>query len=146
MRENEAVPAHADDPQADYEEDHDRDLIQRAPHAGSYFRANNKTICLMLKKICTNTPAYSYISSQTVNGRAAWLALMQNYLGPQHMQLQAAIHSFADDDPCSDDDLSLPSICFNSVLPGSSGSSYLPAQIHDRNVVHGHHYSLLLAG
>ena len=91
MRENEAVPAHADDPQADYNEDHDRELIARAPHAGRYFRANNKTLCLMLKKICANTPAYSYISSQTVNGRAAWLALMQNYLGPQHMQLQAAI-------------------------------------------------------
>ena len=91
LRENVAVPAAALDPQAGYEDNHDAELIARAPHTGASYRANNKMLCRLLKKICQDTAAYSYVSAYTTDGRAAWFVLMQNYLGPQHTQLQAAI-------------------------------------------------------
>ena len=92
LRENNAAPAHATDPHDDYDGDTDRELITRAPHTGQYWRANNKAMCRLLKKICQDTPAYTYISNLRTDGRAAWRVLMQTYLGPQHTQLQAAIY------------------------------------------------------
>ena len=92
LRALEVVLPVADDPHDAYNGDIDRELITRAPFAGPHFQANNKAMCRLLKKICADTPAYSYISAQRTNGRAAWQILMTTYLGPQHTQLQAAIY------------------------------------------------------
>jgi len=92
LRENNAAPALAADPHDAYDGDTDRELITRAPHTGQYWVANNKAMCRLLKKICQDTPAYTYISNLRTDGRAAWRVLMQTYLGPQHTQLQAAIY------------------------------------------------------
>jgi len=90
LRETVAVPANAEDPHDGYDGDYNKELIQRAPHEGAAYNANNRTLCRLLKKICINTPAYTYISRMT-NGRNAWETLMQTYLGPQHTQNQATI-------------------------------------------------------
>ena len=92
LRDDEAVPAAAADPQEDYNGDTDAELIRRAPHGGRYWNANNKTMCRLLKKIFIDTPAYTYIIRFRTDGRAAWMILMQTFLGPQHVPLQAAIY------------------------------------------------------
>lgn len=92
LRETAVVLAAADDPQADYEDDHVKELIARTAHHGDAFRADNRTMCRLLKKICEDTTAYTYISKYTANGRQAWLDLMAAFLGPQHTQNQAAFY------------------------------------------------------
>jgi hypothetical protein len=92
LREDDAVAAEADDPHANYGTDHIKELIARAPHTGSTFNADNRTLCRYLKKICVDTAAYDYISKYTANGRQAWKDLLKVYLGPQHTQNQAAIY------------------------------------------------------
>ena len=92
LRETAAVPAVAEDPPANYDGDHVKELIARAAQTGATYRADNRTMCRMLKKICEDTPAYTYVSKYTADGRQAWTALMGVYLGPQHTQNQAAIY------------------------------------------------------
>ena len=92
LRDDAAVPAEADDPQANYDEDHIQELITRAPHTGTSYRSDNRTFLRFLKKMCADTPAYTHISSIKNDGRRAWLKLMQVYLGPQHTQNQATIY------------------------------------------------------
>jgi hypothetical protein len=90
LRENVAVTAEADDPQAAYNDNTNQELIKRAPHVGPSYRADNATLCRLLKKMTTETAAYEYICQQQTNGRLAWMLLMDTYLGKQHTQLQAA--------------------------------------------------------
>ena len=92
LRDESEVPPEADDPHADYEDDHIKELIARASHETAIYRADNRTLCRLLKKICKDTPSYTYVSKYQVDGRAAWQALIAAYLGPQHTQNQAAIY------------------------------------------------------
>ena len=92
LREDATVRPEANDPRANYGEDHIKELIARAPHTGGTYRADNRTMCRLLKKMCIDTPAYEHISRFTADGRAAWIALKDAYLGPQHTQNQAAIY------------------------------------------------------
>ena len=91
IRDEVDVPAEALDPQDNYGTDYVRELIRRAPHTGETYDADSRTMCILLKKMCIGTPAYQYISRLTADGRAAWDALMTNYLGPQHVGNQATI-------------------------------------------------------
>ena len=92
LRKDEEVPPEADDPVANYDGDHQAELIARAPLTGETFREDNRTMCRLLKMMCVDTAAYTYISAYTANGRAAWLKLVEVYLGPQHTQTQATIY------------------------------------------------------
>jgi len=92
LRETSAVKPAADDPQAGYDGDHVKELITRATHDGDTYRADNRTMCRLLKKICGDTTSYTYISKYTADGRQAWTDLMDAFLGPQHTQNQAAIY------------------------------------------------------
>jgi hypothetical protein len=92
IRDESEVKPEAEDPQANYEEDHVKELIARAPHAGKTYRADNRMLCRLLKKMMEDTPADIYVSKYTANGRQAWLDLMEVYLGPQHVDLQATIY------------------------------------------------------
>ena len=90
IRDDSEVPAEADDNQADnYAGDHIKELIRRAPHTGATYNADNRTMCRLLKKICQDTPAYTYIKKYKADGRQAWLDLMDKYLGPQYVNIQA---------------------------------------------------------
>jgi len=91
MRDNAAVPLEINDPHDGYNEDHIKELIARAPHDGAAYRADNRSLCRLLKTICEDTPAHEYISRHSTDGRAAWTALLGVYLGPQHTQNQAAL-------------------------------------------------------
>jgi hypothetical protein len=93
LRDKAAVTPEAEDDQEDnYGDDYIKELINRAPHEGSTYNADNRTMLRYLKKICEDTPAYDYISKYTANGRKAWEDLKKVYLGPQHTQNQAAIY------------------------------------------------------
>ena len=92
LRDDSEVEPEADDPHDGYNDDHISELITRAPHTGSTFRADNRTLLRLLKKICEDTPAYEYISKYKADGRQAWEDLLDVYLGPQHTQNQAAIY------------------------------------------------------
>ncbi len=92
LRDEGPVPAEADDPRENYEGDHIKEMVARAPHQGRVFDADNRKMCGLIKKICASTPAYEYVGKYTANGRRAWLDLMQVYLGPQHTQNQASIY------------------------------------------------------
>jgi hypothetical protein len=92
LRETEDVEPEADDPPENYDDDHIQELIARAPHDGATYREDNRTMCRMLKKICEDTAAYTYVSKYSADGRQAWLDLLQYYCGPQHTQNQAAIY------------------------------------------------------
>jgi len=91
LRDDVAVQPEAADPQDNYDNDHVKELIARAAHAGPTYRADSRTMCRLLRKMCDDTAAYVHIIIYTANGRAAWTALMDQYLGPQHVQNQAAI-------------------------------------------------------
>ena len=91
LRDSSDLPE-GDDPHDDYDGDHIRELITRAPHTGDAYRADNRTLLRLLKKMCLDTPAYEYISKYRTDGRQAWIALVENYLGRQHVQNQAAIY------------------------------------------------------
>ena len=91
LRQEADVKPEAEDPQEDYEDDHVKELITRAPHEGPTYRADNRTMCRLLKKMTADTPAYEYISKYTADGRQAWLDLLDTYLGSQHTQIQATI-------------------------------------------------------
>ena len=92
LRDEDTVPAEADDPRQNYDGDHIQEMIRRAPHQGRAYHADNRKMCSLLKKICFDTPAYEYVTTYTANGRAAWNVLMQAYLGPQHTENQATIY------------------------------------------------------
>ena len=92
LRDEADVPPEAEDPQDNYDGDFIKELIARAPHDGASFRADNRTVCRLLKKMCADTTAYIYVSKYSADGRQAWLDLMQAYLGPQHVDIQASIY------------------------------------------------------
>ena len=93
IREESDVLPEADDNQVEnYQNDHVKELITRAPHTGTTYRADNRTMCRLIKKICIDTTDYDKVSRFTADGRAAWLALIEANCGPQHVDLQATIY------------------------------------------------------
>jgi len=91
IREDSDVLDEDEDDQEDYGGDTDLELIARAPHEGQHFIDDNKMVLKLIKKMCEDHPgSWSHVSKKT-SGRAAWLALKQHYLGPQHVNLSAAI-------------------------------------------------------
>ena len=81
IRDNVEVKPEAEDLQANYNGDHIKELIARAPHEGATYRKDNRTMCRLLRKMCDDTAAYVHVSMYTADGRAAWDALMNHYLG-----------------------------------------------------------------
>ena len=91
LRDDEEVEDAADDPQDGYEGDLHAELIARAPHEGETYRADNRLVCRVLKKIVEGTNAFSYVRSYTADGRAAYFKLKSVFLGPQTANNQATI-------------------------------------------------------
>jgi hypothetical protein len=88
IRDNEDPEPSADDPPANYATIED-EMISRSPHRDGNgvieptFAADNRKVWEILESICRETNAWTWIKSfnRTKNGRAAYLALYQHYLG-----------------------------------------------------------------
>ena len=80
IREDSALPT--DDPGFGMPDFH-TEVMTRARHNGVYWRSSNRTVWLMMRHICHDTTAWPFISSfeSTANGRGAFLAFSQHYMG-----------------------------------------------------------------
>ena len=92
LRDESDVPDEFEDDQENYNGDHIKELIARAPHQGAAYKADNRTMLRLLKKMFEDTAAFDYVRRYTENGRKAWIHLQDVYLGPQHTQNMAGIH------------------------------------------------------
>jgi len=80
------VTREAEDPAdpEDFDGDHDHDLeVLITPHIGDAYKRDNGAVYDELKTLLINSPAYTWIHSHDHlrNGRGAWLALIEHYIG-----------------------------------------------------------------
>ena len=72
-----------------------KEMIRHAPHTGATYHADNKAVLDTVQHVAHEGPAWGWVQSfaQQRNGRGAYLALKQHYLGGT---FQARLHSRAD--------------------------------------------------
>ena len=89
LREDEAVPAEADDPLAQNTDYYGKsgslheELIARLPHDGPIFKNDNKSVYLAIEKAARGTSVESTVKTfaRKKDGRGAYLALIANHAG-----------------------------------------------------------------
>lgn len=59
------------------------EMIQRAPHVGSFFQRDSVAVWNVIRHVTHEGPAWSWVQSfvRTCDGRAAYFAMKQHYLG-----------------------------------------------------------------
>lgn len=59
------------------------EMIQRAPHAGAFYQRDNIAVWNVIRHVTHEGPAWSWVQSfvRTCNGRLAYFAMKQHYLG-----------------------------------------------------------------
>lgn len=101
IRTSPAVTPHADDPRANYSNleieqnarcPHTRTLATGDVVVAEYYKEDNKKLWLLIHDIFRETHAYPFIKefSRATDGRGAYLALFQHYLGPNNKNNIAA--------------------------------------------------------
>ena len=80
IREDPNLPA--DDPGFGLPDFH-TELATRGRHNGVYWKSSNRMVWTMMRHICHGTNAWPFVSSfeRTANGRGAYLAFSQHYMG-----------------------------------------------------------------
>ena len=75
-------------PAAQYPDDI-TEMIGRAPHAGRFYRGDNEAVWNVLRTVLYDSDGWSWVTAfeATKDGRGAYFALMQHYLGTSHQSL-----------------------------------------------------------
>ena len=65
------------------------EMIGRAPHAGRFYRGDNEEVWKVIRTVLYDSDGWSWVTSfeATKDGRGAYIALLQHYLGTSHQSL-----------------------------------------------------------